>query len=118
MLVVPKELWFLLDEIYRRGMDTPGLFEQPGSSAEISAIRASLDSCLPDNLPGSVHSVAEALLVFLETLREPIVPFSLTQKALDGSGAFATCKTVYDALPISHQHVFKHIISFLKVNYR
>lgn len=103
-----------MDEIYRRGMDTPGLFEQPGLSSEISSIRSTLDTSLPETLPGSVHSVAEALLIFLETLKEPIIPFSLTQKALDGCGAFPTCKSVYSNLPLSHQHVFKHIVSFLK----
>lgn len=103
-----------MDELYRRGMDTPGLFEQPGLSSEIASIRSTLDTSLPETLPGSVHSVAEALLIFLETLKEPIIPFSLTQKALDGCGAFASCKTVYSSLPLSHQHVFKHIISFLK----
>ncbi|EFX84231.1 hypothetical protein DAPPUDRAFT_209751 [Daphnia pulex] len=114
VLAVPKELWFILDELYRRGMDTPGLFEQPGLSSEIAAIRRTLDDSLPDTLPGSVHSVAESLLIFLETLKEPIIPFGLTQKALDGCTAFASCKMVYTSLPLSHQHVFKHIISFLK----
>ena len=95
-------------------MDTPGLFEQPGISSEIAAIRNTLDTSLPETLPGSVHSVAEALLIFLETLKEPVIPYSLTQKALDGCGTFGTAKAVYSALPLSHQHVFKHIISFLK----
>lgn len=105
---------FILDELYRRGMDTPGLFEQPGLSSEIAAIRRTLDDSLPDTLPGSVHSVAESLLIFLETLKEPIIPFGWTQKALDGCTAFTSCKMVYTSLPLSHQHVFKHIISFLK----
>ena len=63
---------FLLDELYRRGMDTPGLLEQPGIPSEIAAIRSTLDTSLPETLPGNVHSVAEALLIFLETLKEPI----------------------------------------------
>lgn len=95
-------------------MDTPGLFEQPGLSSEIALIRQTLDTSLPDNLPGSVHSVAEALLIFLETLKEPIIPYSLTQKALDASATFAGCKSVYSSLPLSHQHVLKHVVSFLK----
>lgn len=110
-------LWtlrFLLDELNRRGLDTPGLFEQPGVASEITAIRRALDTSLPESLPGSVHSVAETLLIFLETLKEPIIPFSLTQKALDSCGAFATAKSIYSSLPLSHQHVFKHIVSFLK----
>lgn len=114
VLAVPKELWFLLDELYRRGLDTPGLFEQPGCAAEIAAIRTTLDTSLPDNLPGSVHSVAEALLVFLETLKEPIIPFALTQRALDGYGSFQACKSVVNSSPLSHQHVLKHAVSFLR----
>lgn len=95
-------------------MDTPGLFEQPGQSSEVAAIRNTLDTSLPETLPGSVHSVAEALLTFLETLKEPVVPYRLTAKALDGCGALNTSRAVYAALPLSHQHVFKHVISFLK----
>jgi len=114
LLAVPKELWFLLDEIFRRGLDTPGLFEQPGVASEISAIRLKLDTSMPDSLPGSVHSVAEALLIFLETLKEPIIPYSLMQKALDSCGTFQSARTIFTSLPMSHQHVFKHIINFVK----
>ena len=114
VLAVPKELWFLLDELYRRGLDTHGLFEQPGSVEEKAAIRDKLDTSLPENLPGSVHSVADALLMFLETLKEPIIPFSLTLKALDGCGSFQACKAVVASSPLSHQHVFKHAVSFMK----
>lgn len=114
LLAVPKELWFLLDELFRRGLDTPGLFEQPGLASEISAIRLKLDTSMPDSLPGSVHSVAEALLIFLETLKEPIIPYSLMQKALDACGTFQSARTIFSSLPVSHQHVFKHIINFVK----
>ena len=114
LLAVPKELWFLLDELFRRGLDTPGLFEQPGVASEISAIRLKLDTSMPDSLPGSVHSVAEALLLFLETLKEPIIPFSLTQQALDGCGTFQSARSVFSSLPVSHQHVFKHVVNFVK----
>ena len=114
VLAVPKEMWFLLDELYRRGLDVPGLFEQPGLPAEIAAIRSTLDTSLPENLPGSVHSVAGALLIFLETLREPIVPYGLTLRALDGCASFAPCRAVVQSAPLSHQHFFKHAISFLK----
>lgn len=95
-------------------MDTPGLFEQPGLSSEIAMIRQTLDTSLAESLPGSVHSVAEALLIFLETLKEPIIPYSLTQRALDGCATFAGCRAVFASLPMSHQHVLKHIVSFLK----
>ena len=58
-------------------------------------LRTSLDEgVLNDALPGSVHSVAEALLLFLEALPEPVIPYSLYQGALDATPNFSLCKEV------------------------
>lgn len=57
--------------------------------------RTSLDEgVLNDVLPGSVHSVAEALLLFLEALPEPVIPYNLYQAALDATPNFSLCKEV------------------------
>lgn len=40
---VPKEVWLLVDRLYRHGIKTPGLFETPGLHSEILAIRDWLD---------------------------------------------------------------------------
>lgn len=41
---VPKEVWFLVDRLYRHGIKTAGLFETPGLHGEIITIRDWLDT--------------------------------------------------------------------------
>ena len=43
---------------------------------------------------GGIHSVAESLLVFLASLREPVIPYKFYQKCLDGANNFVLCKQV------------------------
>lgn len=45
---VPKEIWHLVDRLYRHGIKTPGLFETPGLHSEIVAIRDWLDEWSQD----------------------------------------------------------------------
>jgi len=45
---VPKEIWHLVDRLYRHGLKTPGLFETPGLHSEIVAIRDWLDEWSQD----------------------------------------------------------------------
>lgn len=40
---VPKEIWLLVDRLYRHGIKTTGLFEKRGLHSEIIAIRDWLD---------------------------------------------------------------------------
>lgn len=40
---VPKEVWLLVDRLYRHGIKTAGLFETQGLHAEVLAIRDWLD---------------------------------------------------------------------------
>ena len=57
--------------------------------------RTCLDEGVPDNLlPGGVHSVAEALLLFVEALPEPVIPFALYEEALNATPNFSLCKEV------------------------
>lgn len=44
---------------------------------------------------GSNHSVAEALLIFLEALPEPVVCYELYQRCLESSHDTRLCKQVY-----------------------
>ena len=75
---VPKELWFLCDVMTSLGLSHENLFLQPGLRSEILLIRDWLDTGLPIDRPNvSIHSAAEALLIFLESLREPVVPYRL-----------------------------------------
>jgi hypothetical protein len=45
---IPKEIWFLVDHLYRHGLKQPHLFEQPGLNSELLQIRNWLDNGSPD----------------------------------------------------------------------
>lgn len=52
-------------------------------------------SCLTPSTPaGSNHSVAEALLIFLEALPEPVICYELYQRCLDWSQNSRLCRQV------------------------
>ena len=82
---VPKELWFLCDLITKLGIQQEQLFLQPGLSSEVRIIIDWLDTGLPAEWPKnvSIHSAAETLLLFLESLRIPIIPYNMYTQCLE-----------------------------------
>lgn len=111
---VPKEIWFLVDHIYLHGLKEPNLFEQPGLHVELLKIRDWLDSGSIDPIPGSIHSVVEALLLLLESTSEPIIPYNLHSVCLDSSSNYIQCKQIVMQLPESRKNVFLYLCEFLK----
>ncbi|XP_012276603.1 inositol polyphosphate 5-phosphatase OCRL-1 isoform X2 [Orussus abietinus] len=107
---VPKEVWQLVDRLYRHGIKTAGLFETPGLHSEIIAIRDWLDLGSQDPIPGGVHSVAEALLLLLESTAEPLVPYNLHNVCLSAATNYLQCKQ----LPEIRRTVFLYTCSFLQ----
>ncbi|KAG5346533.1 OCRL phosphatase, partial [Acromyrmex charruanus] len=111
---VPKEIWHLVDRLYRHGLKTPGLFETPGLHSEIIAIRDWLDEWSQDPMPGGVHSVAEALLLLLESTAEPLIPYNLHNVCLSAATNYLQCKQIIMQLPETRRTVFLYISSFLQ----
>ena len=78
---IPMELWKIMDEIFNRGMKEDALFLRQGVQAETENIIRMLDSdsieaLQSEELPGEVKSIAEVLLLFLNSMPEPIIPYS------------------------------------------
>ncbi|XP_015590304.1 inositol polyphosphate 5-phosphatase OCRL-1 isoform X2 [Cephus cinctus] len=111
---VPKEVWQLVDRLYRHGIKTAGLFQTPGLHSEIIAIRDWLDIGSQDAMPGGVHSVAEALLLLLESTAEPLVPYNLHNVCLSAATNYLQCKQIVMQLPEIRRTVFLYICSFLQ----
>lgn len=112
---VPKELWLLVDHLHKYGLTQDDLFQQSGLSWELHLIRDALDARLDGHLPGSVHSMAEALLLFLDSLPEPVVPYACYQQCLDCSNNFILSKQVVSKMvPEVHKHTFLYLVCFLK----
>uniref|UniRef100_A0A8C7TE16 phosphoinositide 5-phosphatase n=1 Tax=Oncorhynchus mykiss TaxID=8022 RepID=A0A8C7TE16_ONCMY len=63
---------------------------------------------------GCNHSVAEALLIFLEALPEPVVCYEHYQRSLDCSHDSRLCKQLISQLPRAHRNVFRYLMAFLK----
>ncbi|XP_003425852.1 inositol polyphosphate 5-phosphatase OCRL [Nasonia vitripennis] len=111
---VPKEVWLLVDRLYRHGIKTAGLFETQGLHSEVLAIRDWLDIGSQDPMPGSVHSVAEALLLLLDSTPEPLVPYNLHNVCLSAATNYLQCKQIVMQLPEIRRTVFLYICSFLQ----
>ena len=62
----------------------------------------------------SIHSAAEALMIFLESLKEPIIPFSMYSRCLECSANYLQCKQIVSQLPSHHKHVFNYLTAFLR----
>ncbi|MBN3294257.1 I5P2 phosphatase, partial [Polypterus senegalus] len=113
-LDIPKELWMLVEHLYRNACYQADLFQQPGLRTEFEEIRDCLDTGMPDSLPGSNHSVAEALLLFLDALPEPVICYSHYHQSLDSSGSHTQCKQVISTLPQCHKNAFNYLMAFLR----
>ncbi|XP_047423414.1 LOW QUALITY PROTEIN: type II inositol 1,4,5-trisphosphate 5-phosphatase [Sciurus carolinensis] len=111
---IPKELWMMVDYLYRNAIQQEDLFQQPGLRSEFEHIRDCLDTGMIDNLSASNHSVAEALLLFLESLPEPVVCYSAYHNCLECSGNYTASKQVISTLPTFHKNVFNYLMAFLQ----
>ncbi|XP_030679333.1 type II inositol 1,4,5-trisphosphate 5-phosphatase isoform X2 [Nomascus leucogenys] len=111
---IPKELWMMVDYLYRNAAQQEDLFQQPGLRSEFEHIRDCLDTGMIDNLSASNHSVAEALLLFLESLPEPVICYSAYHNCLECSGNYTASKQVISTLPTFHKNVFHYLMAFLQ----
>ncbi|NXA23356.1 OCRL phosphatase, partial [Ibidorhyncha struthersii] len=113
-LQVPKEIWLLVDHLFKHACHQEDLFQTPGMQEELEQIIDCLDTSIPEKIPGSNHSVAEALLIFLEALPEPVICYELYQRCLDWSHNSRLCRQVIFQLPRCHRSVFRYLMSFLR----
>ncbi|XP_045404173.1 type II inositol 1,4,5-trisphosphate 5-phosphatase isoform X7 [Lemur catta] len=111
---IPKELWMMVDYLYRNAVQQEDLFQQPGLRLEFEHIRDCLDTGMIDNLSASNHSVAEALLLFLESLPEPVICNSAYHNCLECAGNYPASKQVISTLPTFHKNVFNYLMAFLQ----
>ncbi|CDW59001.1 inositol polyphosphate 5 phosphatase OCRL 1 [Trichuris trichiura] len=111
---VPKEVFRLVEHLRQNGLDQESLFSQAGSHAEFLAIRDALDVGCPEVLPGSVHSAAEALLRFFDSLPEPLIPWSCRDLCLQCSHDSELCRRAVKMFPTCHLATFTYLLNFLK----
>ncbi|XP_074962539.1 inositol polyphosphate 5-phosphatase OCRL isoform X1 [Phalacrocorax aristotelis] len=113
-LQVPKEIWLLVDHLFKHACHQEDLFQTPGMQEELEQIIDCLDTSIPETIPGSNHSVAEALLIFLEALPEPVICYELYQRCLDCAHNSRLCQQAIFRLPRCHRSVFQYLMLFLR----
>ncbi|XP_009469268.1 PREDICTED: type II inositol 1,4,5-trisphosphate 5-phosphatase [Nipponia nippon] len=111
---IPKELWMMVDHLYRNASQQEDLFQQPGLRSEFEQIRDCLDKGMHDTLLGSNHSVAEALLLFLESLPEPVICYRLYSSCLECASNYLLSSQLISNLPGCHKNVFEYLMAFLR----
>ncbi|XP_057654455.1 inositol polyphosphate 5-phosphatase OCRL isoform X1 [Diorhabda carinulata] len=112
---VPRELWFLIDHIYRHGMKTKELFESSALHEEIIRIRDWLDFGSLDPFPGSVQAAAETLLLFLSYTKDPVIPHELHDNCIAAASNYQNCKQIIlQKVPDLHRNVFLYVCMFLQ----
>jgi len=113
-LEIPKELWLLIDHLHKYGMTQENVLVQSGIDEDIIKIRNHLDHGMGGTIPGSIFSIGEALLFFLEALPEPVIPYKYHSKCLEACNNYVLCKQVITQLPDCHATVFRYLTAFLR----
>jgi len=113
---VPKELWFLCDLMHSLGLDKEHLFSHHGLKHEIIMIRDWLDTGHPvQGQPEvSIHSAAEAIMILLQSFRDPVIPYDMLSSCITSSGNPIQCKQIISQLPRPHKNVFDYLTAFLR----
>lgn len=65
------------------------------------------------HVAGSVHSVAEALLLLLESTSEPLIPYNLHNICISCSNNYTECRQLIMQLPEYRKNVFLYLCTFL-----
>ncbi|XP_058054581.1 inositol polyphosphate 5-phosphatase OCRL [Anopheles bellator] len=116
-LRIPREIWRLVDYLRKNGMQTAQLFSSGRKFAQhenILEIRDWLDSWSSEVFPGVPQTAAEALLLLLEALPEPVVTIS-ERECIVNADNFDRCKELLRAkLKPVNRLVFLYICRFLQ----
>lgn len=116
LLPLPKELWQLTDYLYHHGLKEPGLFLTDSTNPEdVEFVRRCLDESISlETFAGSVHSVAETLLLLLTHLPQSVIPQTIFDRCIIYSDSAASCFDIVKQLPPVYYNVFHYIMSFLR----
>lgn len=116
-LSIPKEIWRLVDYLYRQGgLYENDLFVSEGDPKQVAAIIEALDTGV--ELPKSnLHSVAEALVRVLGALSEPVFPAAILEKFVQAwteNSVHLFCKRALTQLNPQQYKVFVYVVAFMR----
>jgi phosphatidylinositol-bisphosphatase len=114
---VPKELWLLVDALWRRGVvSEKDVFFTAVSPVEVGVVRDAIDEGADIPASCSIHAIAEALSIFLSSLMQPIIPAdAFPVSEVDEKDMKAWSRSFLErGLTTLNYNVFIYIISFLR----
>jgi phosphatidylinositol-bisphosphatase len=114
-LFVPKELYWLVNYIYKYGQRDFGLFQESGNIVEVNMIRDKIDNGESlQNYTGNIHSVCEVLVQFLDSLSEGVIPEKYFVDVVDTYAIQAQAVDMLRKLPDENFNVFHYLTSFFR----
>ena len=84
-----------------------------GAPIDIGAVRDAVDTDTPIRV-SSVHSVAESLILFLDSFPDPVIPYQHYPVCLEHCAHFANSRRALKNIDYSHRNVFKYVCAFLR----
>jgi len=115
-LDVPKELWRIMDYMYKKGLGIKGIFMNSGSPQEIYEIIEDLDKDNSFHKDFSIHSMSTVLLHFLDVTQEPIIPYEYYLDCIQKYNDVEYCKMFPEQILRKYKinyNIFNYLISFL-----
>lgn len=113
----PREIYLMIDYLYRNGLNIPHLFHVQRKhrlSPRICAIRDWLDSWSTEPFPGTPQTAAEILLKIFESSPEPLVTIFERDLSIYIQ-YFDRCRElVQNKMPLLNRKIFLYVIMFLK----
>lgn len=116
-LTVPREIWLLIDYLYKSGIAVRQLItiqRKHRTSPRICAIRDWLDARSIESFPGTPQTAIEALLQIFESLPEPLMPITESNLMIYSSH-FVKCKELLlNKTSLVARRTFLYIVMFLR----
>ncbi|EGD82201.1 hypothetical protein PTSG_02874 [Salpingoeca rosetta] len=83
------------------------------SDDDVRRVIRCLDMCEEIPAEMSASCALKALILFLESLADPVVPFSMYTQCLDHANAATLSKRLEAELPTAHRLAFEYLIRFV-----
>jgi len=115
---IPMHLWKLVDDLWQRGLDEEELFNKNGDFRQLQEVIFALDNTEHidqlEELPGSVATVAECLLLFVNSLPSPVIPVSHYELCVEHFNNEPIRKKIISSLNPQAQTLFEYLVAFLR----
>lgn len=115
--MIPREVWLLIDFLYKHCQNTKDLFSEirkHTSISNINEIREYLETWSTQNFPGTPYSAAEALLLLFESTPEPLLCLSTHEISIN-CDQFERCRElIINRVSNLRRRVFLYVCLYVR----